>query len=143
LCWHASPTLSPHSPPTLERGVPLLVAAPVGRGGSSRPPRNAAATLALSRPSDNAHTCLSPLPLPPSLQRSALAAQPAADAATRAGTAVHSNADEYARFAADPARKHVTWPKLLNASLAEVDPVLVDIIEKEKNRQWKVSEKKG
>ena len=31
------------------------------------------------------------------------------------------------------------WPKLLNASLAEVDPELLDIIEKEKNRQWKVS----
>ena len=83
-----------------------------------------------------------PPPFSPSLpspQRSALAAQPAADTAARsAGGAVHSNADEYARFAADPARKHVTWPKLLNASLAEVDPVLVDIIEKEKNRQWKV-----
>ena len=79
--------------------------------------------------------------LPFSQQRSALAAQPAADAAARSASgATHSNADEYARFAADPARKHVTWPKLLNASLAEVDPVLVDIIEKEKNRQWKVKE---
>ena len=33
--------------------------------------------------------------------------------------------------------KHVTWPKFLNAPLSEVDPTLVDIIEKEKNRQWK------
>ena len=29
------------------------------------------------------------------------------------------------------------WPKLLNAPLAEVDPEVTDIIEKEKNRQWK------
>ncbi len=29
------------------------------------------------------------------------------------------------------------WPKRLNAPLSEVDPELVDIIEKEKNRQWK------
>jgi hypothetical protein len=85
---------------------------------------------------------LPPLSTSTTQQRSALAAQPAADAAARAGSATHSNADEYARFAADPARKHVTWPKLLNASLAEVDPVLVDIIEKEKNRQWKVGREK-
>lgn len=30
------------------------------------------------------------------------------------------------------------WPKQLNASLEEVDPELYDIIEKEKNRQFKV-----
>jgi hypothetical protein len=30
------------------------------------------------------------------------------------------------------------WPKVLNAPLAEVDPELFDIIEKEKNRQCKV-----
>ncbi len=30
------------------------------------------------------------------------------------------------------------WPKLLNAPLSEVDPELEDIIEHEKNRQWKV-----
>lgn len=30
------------------------------------------------------------------------------------------------------------WPKVLNAGLAEVDPDLFDIIEKEKNRQFKV-----
>lgn len=29
------------------------------------------------------------------------------------------------------------WPRTLNESLAEVDPELYDIIEKEKNRQWK------
>jgi hypothetical protein len=29
------------------------------------------------------------------------------------------------------------WPKLLNAPLSEVDPELEDIIEHEKNRQWK------
>lgn len=32
------------------------------------------------------------------------------------------------------------WPKVLNASLAEVDPELFDIIEKEKNRQYKVGD---
>lgn len=30
------------------------------------------------------------------------------------------------------------WPKVLNAPLAEVDPELLDIIEHEKHRQWKV-----
>lgn len=30
------------------------------------------------------------------------------------------------------------WPQQLNAGLEEVDPELFDIIEKEKNRQWKV-----
>jgi hypothetical protein len=34
---------------------------------------------------------------------------------------------------------HLQWPKLLNAGLAEVDPELLDIIEHEKNRQYKVS----
>ena len=34
------------------------------------------------------------------------------------------------------------WPQQLNASLEEVDPELFDIIEKEKNRQWKVSNMK-
>ncbi|KAF8063057.1 SHM1 [Scenedesmus sp. PABB004] len=47
------------------------------------------------------------------------------------------NDDEYAKFADDGSRKHVTWPKVLNAPLAEVDPELFDIIEKEKNRQCK------
>lgn len=31
----------------------------------------------------------------------------------------------------------MTWPRFLNAPLSEVDPALVDIIEREKNRQWK------
>lgn len=31
----------------------------------------------------------------------------------------------------------VQWPKVLNAGLAEVDPELYDIIEHEKNRQYK------
>lgn len=30
------------------------------------------------------------------------------------------------------------WPKVLNAPLSDVDPELFDIIEKEKNRQYKV-----
>ncbi|GIL88389.1 hypothetical protein Vretimale_15031 [Volvox reticuliferus] len=48
-----------------------------------------------------------------------------------------SNEEEYSRFSQDTSRAHVTWPKVLNASLAEVDPDLYDIIEKEKNRQFK------
>ena len=32
----------------------------------------------------------------------------------------------------------VQWPKVRNAPLSEVDPELEDIIEHEKNRQWKV-----
>ncbi|KAF5835536.1 SHMT-domain-containing protein [Dunaliella salina] len=47
------------------------------------------------------------------------------------------NAEAYKWFAEDSSRKHVTWPKQLNTSLAEVDPELFDVIEKEKNRQWK------
>ena len=35
------------------------------------------------------------------------------------------------------------WPQQLNASLEEVDPDLFDIIEKEKNRQYKVSAASG
>ena len=31
----------------------------------------------------------------------------------------------------------VQWPRTLNESLGDVDPELYDIIEKEKNRQWK------
>eukprot|EP00887_Chlorella_sp_A99_P008197 scaffold12.g8197.t1 len=48
-----------------------------------------------------------------------------------------SNEDVYAKFASDPSRKHVTWPRVLNAGLEEVDPELNDIIEHEKNRQYK------
>lgn len=33
--------------------------------------------------------------------------------------------------------KSVQWPKVLNAPLSEVDPELADIIEHEKNRQYK------
>jgi glycine hydroxymethyltransferase len=51
--------------------------------------------------------------------------------------APESNEETYKRFASDPEKKGVTWPKRLNAPLSEVDPELVDIIEKEKNRQWK------
>lgn len=72
-----------------------------------------------------------PRPSPP--QHASLAAEPAAHPASGAGT----NAESYARLAADPATAHVSWPRLLNAPLSEVDPTLVDIIEKEKNRQWK------
>jgi glycine hydroxymethyltransferase len=41
--------------------------------------------------------------------------------------------------AEDPtaSKSHVTWPKQLNTDISEVDPEIVDIIEHEKNRQWK------
>lgn len=48
-----------------------------------------------------------------------------------------TNEESYKHLAADPAKAKVTWPKLLNAPLSEVDPELEDIIEHEKNRQWK------
>ncbi|KAK9838173.1 hypothetical protein WJX81_006582 [Elliptochloris bilobata] len=46
-----------------------------------------------------------------------------------------TNAESYKKLT--DAHPTVTWPKLLNAPLAEVDPEVTDIIEKEKNRQWK------
>ena len=46
-----------------------------------------------------------------------------------------SNADEYKKFVGDKA--HVTWPEACNTSLAEMDPEVNEIIEKEKSRQWK------
>lgn len=48
-----------------------------------------------------------------------------------------SNDEEYSKFASSSDRSHVTWPQTLNKGLAEVDPELYDIIEHEKNRQWK------
>jgi glycine hydroxymethyltransferase len=55
----------------------------------------------------------------------------------RAFAAQVSNADEYERFANDAEKKHAVWPKICNQSLEEIDPVMFDIVEKEKNRQWK------
>ena len=48
-----------------------------------------------------------------------------------------SNDEDYTKFSSDSSRSHVTWPRVLNASLEEVDPELFDIIEHEKNRQYK------
>jgi glycine hydroxymethyltransferase len=36
-----------------------------------------------------------------------------------------------------PSKSHVTWPKQLNTPLVELDPEVEDLIELEKNRQWK------
>ncbi|GAQ87535.1 SERINE HYDROXYMETHYLTRANSFERASE [Klebsormidium nitens] len=47
---------------------------------------------------------------------------------------VGTNEDAYAQL---DSKKGATWPRFLNKPLAEVDPELNDIIEKEKNRQWK------
>mmetsp|Transcript_32180 Transcript_32180/g.44634 ORF Transcript_32180/g.44634 Transcript_32180/m.44634 type:complete len:522 (+) Transcript_32180:111-1676(+) len=54
-----------------------------------------------------------------------------------AADAVVSNNDEYTRFAADTEKAGVSWPKVCNQSLEEIDPEMYDIVEKEKNRQWK------
>uniref|UniRef100_A0A1D1ZX01 Serine hydroxymethyltransferase n=1 Tax=Auxenochlorella protothecoides TaxID=3075 RepID=A0A1D1ZX01_AUXPR len=56
--------------------------------------------------------------------------------ACRAQASISNQAD-YERFAKDPEHAGATWPKVLNAPLSEVDPELYDIIEHEKNRQWK------
>jgi glycine hydroxymethyltransferase len=48
-----------------------------------------------------------------------------------------TNDDDYNKFQSDSSRSHVTWPKVLNAPLEQVDPELFDIIEHEKNRQYK------
>ena len=50
-----------------------------------------------------------------------------------------SNAESYENMARDPEKSHVTWPRMCNSPLAEIDPTLYDIIEKEKGRQWRVS----
>jgi len=52
-----------------------------------------------------------------------------------AADAAVSNEEEYARF--EKEKPGVSWPKICNQSLEEVDPVMFDIVEKEKNRQWK------
>ncbi|MEW5311249.1 MAG: hypothetical protein WDW38_002981 [Sanguina aurantia] len=61
------------------------------------------------------------------------------DASTseRAFAAQASNEETYALFAKDADRAHVKWPQVLNAPLLDVDPELYDIIEREKNRQYK------
>ena len=43
-----------------------------------------------------------------------------------------SNEDDYARMASN-----ISWPRQCNEPLSALDPEVVDIIEKEKNRQWK------
>ena len=45
---------------------------------------------------------------------------------------VTSNADAYKSLASG-----VSWPEACNKSLAEMDPEMADIIEREKSRQWK------
>ncbi|KAH9294102.1 hypothetical protein KI387_040694, partial [Taxus chinensis] len=50
-------------------------------------------------------------------------------------TVALSNEADYSRL--EQLKSHVTWPKQLNAPLEEVDPEIANIIELEKNRQWK------
>ncbi|CAG9464908.1 unnamed protein product [Pedinophyceae sp. YPF-701] len=54
-----------------------------------------------------------------------------------AAVPARTNDEEYSKFSKDAERQHVTWPKVLNQSLEDVDPEINDIIEKEKNRQYK------
>eukprot|EP00252_Welwitschia_mirabilis_P005966 TRINITY_DN1656_c0_g1_i1.p1 TRINITY_DN1656_c0_g1~~TRINITY_DN1656_c0_g1_i1.p1 ORF type:complete len:524 (+),score=122.71 TRINITY_DN1656_c0_g1_i1:273-1844(+) len=46
-----------------------------------------------------------------------------------------ANAEAYSRI--ETGKPHVSWPKQLNAPLEEIDPEISNIIELEKNRQWK------
>ncbi|KAK9832119.1 hypothetical protein WJX74_010960 [Apatococcus lobatus] len=69
----------------------------------------------------------------PALQNAFRALGASSSRAYAAQPAVNSD-DEYSKI---EDRSHVTWPRQLNAPLAEVDPQLYDIIEKEKNRQYK------
>ncbi|CAM6120558.1 unnamed protein product [Calypogeia fissa] len=48
-----------------------------------------------------------------------------------------ANDEVYTRFESSKQKSHVSWPKQLNAELSAIDPEIADIIEKEKNRQWK------
>eukprot|EP00249_Psilotum_nudum_P006743 c20019_g1_i1 orf=414-1976(-) len=68
------------------------------------------------------------------LQASARLACPAA--ARHASSAVASD-DARIPSESSKGRSHVTWPKQLNAPLNDVDPEIMNIIELEKNRQWK------
>jgi glycine hydroxymethyltransferase len=67
------------------------------------------------------------------LQRALQQAQPAACASSfRLASNTAVAADEGSSF-----KSHISWPKQLNADISEIDPEIVDIIEHEKNRQWK------
>eukprot|EP00898_Chlorokybus_atmophyticus_P005749 jgi/Chlat1/6175/Chrsp41S05708 len=72
-----------------------------------------------------------------------ISAAPARLAAAAAGVrrygaeALETNEEAYSTFKENKEKAAVTWPRMLNQPLAEVDPELEDIIELEKNRQWK------
>ncbi|KAJ7530784.1 hypothetical protein O6H91_14G019000 [Diphasiastrum complanatum] len=57
--------------------------------------------------------------------------------ARRNTTSAVASEETHSRFGSSKDKSHVTWPKHLNLPLAEVDPEISDIIELEKNRQWK------
>ncbi|KAL3696132.1 hypothetical protein R1sor_010208 [Riccia sorocarpa] len=61
---------------------------------------------------------------------------PALLQAIRTGSSSALASDD-SKFESSKDKAHVTWPKVLNSDLAEVDPEVADIIELEKNRQWK------
>eukprot|EP00889_Picochlorum_renovo_P005259 jgi/Picre1/32289/NNA_007635.t1 len=71
-----------------------------------------------------------------SLQQDGMADSSRQYSAAAEPVAVSNDAD-YEKFSSDADRAHVTWPKVLNQSLEQVDPELYDIIEHEKNRQYK------
>lgn len=64
------------------------------------------------------------------------AAWSAVSPTTRHSSAL-ANEAAYSRFESSKDKSHVTWPKQLNALLEDVDPEITNIIELEKNRQWK------
>lgn len=74
--------------------------------------------------------------LQPASRLAAAAAWNALQPATRHSSALANEVD-YSRFESSKAKTHVTWPRQLNSPLDIVDPEIANIIELEKNRQWK------
>lgn len=58
-------------------------------------------------------------------------------AGVRLSSTAATNESEYVKLASDPEHAHVSWPRLLNEPLEVADPEVFDIIEHEKNRQYK------
>eukprot|EP00897_Mesotaenium_endlicherianum_P000796 jgi/Mesen1/10717/ME000090S10173 len=62
---------------------------------------------------------------------------PVLNGVSRSFSSAVTNEEAYSWIESSKEKSHVSWPKVLNTSLEEVDPEINDIIEKEKNRQWK------
>ena len=61
----------------------------------------------------------------------------ASASAASAAVPLPANDEAYDAFSGDASRKHITWPKMMNEPLEAIDPVMAEIIEHEKVRQWK------